>query len=232
MTINLRMITDNQAAFEMFPIEPASDVKPDWLSEMRTRIQTDPTVKSVQTTMPTLKACTGIRDTLEDGFILRAWCDFSVIIFPDGGFQYAHGASAPNRSVEIHAREQYQSVWPNHTAIKLVSPWAAVEKTGCRFMVVPAVYHSPNLTKHFMPHGVIDFKYQHSVNPFIVAEWKDKPYEIFISAGTPLLHVIPMTDKRVKLSCEAGDPHKYTAKRTVFLVSQYKRMRKFIDDRW
>lgn len=232
MSIRLRMVTDNQAAFEMFPIVPASDVKPDWLSKMRSREQLDPEIKSVTTSVPTLKACTGIRDTLETGFILRAWADFSIIIYPDGGFQFSQANAAPRPSIEIHARKQYEQVWANHTAIKLVSPWAAIEETGCRFMAVPPAYHSPNLVKHFMPHGILDFKYQHAVNPFILAEWGKEPYEIFISAGTPLLHLVPITDKKTNLVLERGDPTKHTYNKNVFLVSQYRRMRKFIDDRW
>ena len=89
--------------------------------------------------------------------------------------------------------------FPNHHHLKLISPWLIYEKTGTPFVFTGCPWAQlndlPDLT--VMP-GIVNYRYQHGsdVNAFLPKRQQD----LQISAGTPLAHLIPMTEKKVKVS--------------------------------
>ena len=98
-----------------------------------------------------------------------------------------------------------------------MSPWLIKEKTGIQFYVTNPFWNNPDLMdKLFITTGILDFKYQCAthVNSFI----KKQNANILIQAGTPLVHMIPITEKKVKVKC-----HTVTAQEHKEIWDEHKR---------
>lgn len=222
--IKLSVTTDLYPAFELFPVELAANYPPDWLAKMQTYATDDTLTSSFiahRKRFPTIKACPGVSGTINKGVLLRNWNDVSIIVNPDGSYEY-NGALPFRTPVEVHTREQYDKVWPNYIAIKLLSPWSFVEKTGVDFIMTPAVYHSNLWLTNPMPHGIMNFRAQHSSHVFLLAELKNETYEIFIKAGEPLAQLIPLSDRELEMDVSYSTSAAETSHKPFFL-NGYKR---------
>jgi hypothetical protein len=51
-----------------------------------------------------------------------------------------------------------------------------------------------------MPPGTLDFKYQNATNINLFLKYAKEAQEFIISAGTPLYHIIPLSEREVELS--------------------------------
>ena len=148
---------------------------------------------------PTWKKCRGIIDLFTVGFILPNWADCQVEMFDDGKFNVSNH-HIPNAAISVgyHDRNQYgNTIFKDYGHIKFDSPWFLREKTGVQFPWNPCLYHDTNQKDiiQILP-GVMDYKYQMStnVNMFIKKGSIAKFY-----AGDPLVHIIPISEKKVKL---------------------------------
>ena len=87
--------------------------------------------------------------------------------------------------------------------MKIVFPWHIEEKTGVQFLLQKPMWTTNNdplmINKIVSAGGVIDFKSQHCLHLHTFAEIPPVNYEFIWNVGMPLLHMIPLTDKTIKL---------------------------------
>jgi hypothetical protein len=111
-----------------------------------------------------------------------------------------------------HNTKEFDSpVFSDLIHIKIMSPWFIQEKTGCEFQ-----WNSPwwnNVSQHnkfFIPPGIVEYKYQHrsNINMFI----NKSPSNFMIAAGTPLVHIVPLSDKDVQIKCHYLPQEEYNKK--------------------
>lgn len=155
---------------------------------------------------PTIRKCDGVTDLYSNGFMLPAWDSFKIEVLNDQ--EHVIQSTANHVIGETHGRWQVgNDIYKGYAHVKVISPWFVKEKEGVKFTWnQPTWNKTENLTDCTILSAVVDFKYQFltHVNMFIktgaIVGW---------DAGDPLVHLIPMSERRVKIKTHCIDIHEY-----------------------
>jgi hypothetical protein len=160
----------------------------------------DPNSK-IEAPLSTIKKCIGIQHLFSNGFIIPAWADFHIEIQKTGKLMYASPAEF---QVDQHPTFQlWDGLYDGYGHVKISSPWVIHEKSGVSFTWNQCDWHNTkNAEICKIVSGVLDFKYQHqsNINMFVK---KDSVYSA--NAGDPLVHLIPISEKNVKIKTHLVD---------------------------
>jgi hypothetical protein len=199
-TIVVDCFTDEASAYDFYPIKNSKSYYPEWWKNVQNTIVQETPAGPID--RPTIKFCDGILNLYKNSFVLPSWTDIQIKTTYDS-FYIMLAKQCVNQSYpmfENHGRSQHSDIFDNKIHMKLMSPWFLKQNNKCNFAMMPAVWHDPNNWANYtiLP-GMIDFKYQHSTNiNFFLEPNKDR---IFIEAGTPFYHIIPLTDETVEFKC-------------------------------
>ena len=201
--ITVDCFTYNSTLIENFAIDQASKYYPKYFKDIpkfaNVKAITDPNYSDSVMTVKnaTIKMCTGVTELFSNGFIIPAWHEFNIEVTPSGKVVIPSQFPEMN-SYEQHPRIQYgDSIYKDYTHIKLVSPWLVSESTGVKFSWNRCDWHRTDNAENFHAlSAIIDFKYQNAthVNVFV----KNGSIARF-DAGDPFVHLIPLSDQRVKI---------------------------------
>lgn len=196
--------TTNIDAHDVFPIQPAKKFYPLWWKKLPSSFSTE-TNSGVQMEQKTMKSCYGLSNHYRNGFILPLWSDLIVQTQADGlGNSYSYQYADMRSEIGVHPLDQMGLEFKSLVHVKLVSPWRIREKTGIEFIYMEPTWNYPgDLLIMSTPPGTIEYKYQHtsSVNMFLE---KGRKYKF--SAGRPMAHIIPITEKEVEVKCHLVSP--------------------------
>ncbi len=195
-TIVLDCFTTNSAIAELFPVSFLREHMPTWWKE----IPKSSAVGECPVEISTIKRCPGFRDLFKNTVCLPAWSQYKLYQDPTYGFSHV----APNRSADglPHQEEQMAGAYPDYQHYKLISPWNIKEKSGVNFLMTQASWHTSNPCGFHIPTGVLEFKYQHSTHVNLVAPKQEKLKEHDILPGVPLVYLVPLTEKKIKINIE------------------------------
>lgn len=232
--IHLDCFTCNNITYSTTPIVPASKAFPDWWQKLKPYTPTfhhtpeRPYHLDRESEM-TARDCYSIIELYKKGAILENWCDISFRM-EDGYFNYWYAANTTKP--DSHPRKQLGEGFPEHHHIKLISPWAFREKTGAQFLWMGAEWSLDKLEIKVLP-GVINFDIISQVNVNMMFPMRNGSFTI--SIGNPLVHLIPLTEKKLKihnhlvtkpefdkLSLSANLPSFYGCRKTVQLRKRNK----------
>ena len=159
----------------------------------------------------TIKRCIGFLDLYKNSFTLPLWSDVCVNVTEHGlAWKFADGESL----ITIHNPIQYGNNFSDLRHIKIMCPWILHEKTGCNFVYMQSTWSmlDSKLKNLIMLPAVTNFKHQHvlHVNTFLPS----KTESYFAKLGTPLVHLIPMTDNEVEFKSHhiSGDEYRTMSK--------------------
>jgi hypothetical protein len=199
-TITLDCFTYLETTALNHPITRAGKFYPEELRDLpksvSKKISTNPR-SNIQTELLTVKSCNGLTDLYRNGFVLPAWDTFDLEMLGESNFLINN----PNGFIkgEYHHRDQYNNdIFKGYAHVKLLSPWYIKEKSGVQFVWMHPMWNrSDNIQNLSILPAVIDFKKQHSshVNTFIKIG-----SIISFNAGDPLVHMIPISDKKIKIN--------------------------------
>jgi hypothetical protein len=191
------------------PIEPASKFLPNWWKSLDASYEIYNEKFNVNHRKSTLKRCDSFVALYKKGFILPLWTDMQVQTNEN-----SYGCMFSDNSTDVvsHDRKQFDSpTFSNLLHMKIISPWVLQEKTGCEFSWnLPWWNNVEQRNDFYVLPGVIEFKYQHAtnINMFI----NNTPRNFMIAAGTPLVHMIPISDKDVEVKCHYLPQQEYNKK--------------------
>jgi hypothetical protein len=157
----------------------------------------------------TLKKCVGFTDLYTQGFIIPSWADFQLEMMEDGRHSIAnHTTSEVNGMFDQHQRNQFgDEIYPNCGHIKLVSKWWFKEKTSVKFTWNSCAWsNTSELENFYILPGVVDFKYQSGTH---INAFQRKGTIVKFNGGDPLVHLIPISDKKIKLHYHHLDMKEY-----------------------
>jgi hypothetical protein len=186
------------------PLLPALKFYPQWLRKIPSerieerRLPDSNEVHSLPS--GTLKGCPGVIDYFKTGVMAPLWTDASIAIHPDGRYTFA---SADNPfKLESHWPGQWDG-FHGYQHIKIVFPWHIEESTGVKFLLQKPMWTSNDnpvlINKFVSAGGVIDFKSQHCLHLHVFAELPQIRQEFILELGTPLIHLIPLTEKEIDI---------------------------------
>ena len=214
--ITLDAFTFSETIGLNFPIAPASKFYPkEWRDYPKDIVvkSNDRPESNLTENLPTIKYCNGITDLFAAGFILPSWATVSIECLGERNFNF----STQNMfSCDSHGRNQFGDMYNGYANIKFMSPWLLHEKTGVKFVWSQPSYHRYDIRDNFaVPNAVVDYKYQFATNINCFQKYNSI---INIVAGDPLVHMIPMTDKRVKLKVHILSKNEYDKKNNALIA--------------
>lgn len=217
--------TNQSGVNTYFPLERASRNLPDWWKQL------PKTSKYYQNGIPietsTMKRCVGFVDLIKNSWTIPMYTDLKIKIEDDGWNCVTAAGLADHRGelqiLESHNRDQYGSEFNDYYHFKILVPWLLEDNKGINFLMTGAYWNQTKLfDKCFFSPGVLNFKYQHSINVNFFTKREDKLIDI--AAGQPLAYLTPMTDNDIEIRFHLISDEEYKNK---IFVSTY--ASKFVD---
>ena len=232
--INVDCFTHNDMVYEHFRIDRASKFFPEEIKLLPNHVELKANHHPNSFLMEkigTLRKCNGIVDLFSVGMILPLWSNIHIEVTKEGQiFHVDRIARADDfNTFDVHDRIQYGSaIYGNQVNVKLLTPWYLEEKSGVKFTWNMCDWHRTDIAhKVRVVSGVLDFKYQHQLNTNLFIE---KNCIIKYNAGDPLVHMIPLSEKRLKLHHHLIDRNEFIDRsRKTMIETQYPNHRKLKD---
>lgn len=215
--------TFDKTIFELYKPQHASKFFPEEWKAMPKVYQTKAyaynPLSNMQIDSATIKTCPGFTDLFSSGFIIPSWSDMNIEAL--GNDVLCHSPSNMGLA-ETHPRTQvWDSLYEGYQQVKLLSPWLFKVKDDTKFTWMPCKWHRSDLAENFnVMTGVVEYRYQHTTN--IQAFIKGN---VFIGAGDPLVHIIPMSDRKIKFNyhlVEGGEFQSILGTKNLKYVGNYK----------
>ena len=182
---------------ESFPIIESKDLKLNWIKRAKEDFQNH--VKKGYNNKPGhehLTRCPGIFDLFKYGYIISLHKD--IVIRPK---QVPNILTPYQREVELatfHESSMHLIAKPPWTAkfiIKITTGWHVIAPKGLKFLILPIAY--PDTFDFTAAIGIFDFATGTQLN--VQMFWNTTEPETLIRAGTPLGHLIPLTEKKYQM---------------------------------
>jgi len=202
--------TERWAVRKHAPIRPAGEFKPTAWKKMPAYINKQ---KHKIDSEQTVKGCPGIKDFMETGFVIPAWCDMEILPSDDGNYvetRYSDPVynSAYHPADQVENETQLLTKFGVRAAVKLDCPWRIWSKSNWSVLYQPMFYHEDR-NYEAIP-GIIDHDLGALVSPLNIMLKEIKPTTI--KMGEPLCQLIPIKRETVvartgNLSETAVDRH-------------------------
>jgi hypothetical protein len=196
--IHVDCFTCNPDVYLNTPIVRAGKTFPDWYKELPKNkpqfILEENTGNHKLQDNQNLKNCQAVLEFYKRGIVLESWCDFYMKMDLENSTPH-YWWSGKEQAISFHRREQIGNGFLNHHHMKLVSPWFLEEKTGAKFMWVGAEWALDKFNFKILP-AVVSYDTQVVTNVNIMYPYETK--EFMITIGTPLVHIIPLSEKKLK----------------------------------
>jgi hypothetical protein len=200
--VNLTFYTEDNSSF----VNEKPTFKPDhpeWMKYLKNTFKHFDANSNSSYEVATVKNCPGIHYFMNEGIKIKMWQDLKIRVHPSGFVENLPTAvHSLDRPLVQHDPQQYTNLYPEFkTAFKLNNPWIAKCNKNIKFLFTESHY-STNFFRErnmYIAPGLIDFKYQSSLNVHIILDKKEKPYDLLIPYGTPLMTLFPLSDKKINL---------------------------------
>lgn len=220
----LDFYTGHQHLIDLVP--PARAKTPDWVSHLKSpKVYCQHTGRERSVSGSTIKTCPGFRDMFVNSFVIPAWTDIEIITDPAKNVASWYFGDSFTQ-IQQHDDWQVDSSFSDkYYVLKLQSPWYASTNTDISFVAAPAVWHWDKVTGDMdIPSGVFNFfRYRSgAVNVFLFIP-KHRAQNILIPAGTPLIYLTPMTERKItlRITNKSHEPHS----KLFFSRDYYKRLK-------
>jgi len=171
---------------DYFPLVRTNECTPEWFQNL-------PKGKH------NVRNCMGIKDLWSEGFMIPAWADHHISVYPDNTYnvQASHDQKSPasNHNLEREAT----GAWPDYINIKLHNPWFMWCDKPIKWLITQPVWHQSHPTDFIITPGVLEFRHNHQMLLNTLFKKTNTPYLTKIKAGDSLAQVIPITDEPFEL---------------------------------
>ena len=182
---------------ENFPIIESKDIKSNWVKSVRADFQK----YAREIDLPNfehLSRCPGIFDLFKYGYIITLQKD--LIIKPDmkGGFEWIVPRKVEDGGLVVHHQSTAliaNPPWAADFIVKIDTGWHVIAPKGIKFLMLPIAY--PDTFDFTAAIGILDPSMATQVN--FQMFWNGTDKETIIRAGTPLGHLIPLSEKKYQM---------------------------------
>lgn len=201
--IVIKSILPESYAFvkEMFPITPSHKFIPThWRKTPKSsfnweKMRPDTTVKS----------CSGIINTFTNGFIMPLWSDLAIKIENN---DYHTFFSDRISKIGVHSNDQFPNFYDDHLFFKVTSPWYFVGNKEFKMALLDPFYTQNKLKPYVMPYGITSSLNKKITTNFFMFVKKEQT-NFLIKSGTPIVQILFLTEKNVKIEPEVVTQHEY-----------------------
>lgn len=204
--------TSVEALAREYPIKKSSHHVPEWWKQLETTKHFSTNV-GIDRPYGTMKSCSGFVHLFRNSWTVPLWSDFKVRTLSNGEFVYVTPSDLSTQThtqetIGRHAPDQFKNAFGNYIHLKFMSPWLITEKSGVNFAMVSADWTVIDAIPDFrIPVGFLNFKVPSAPNINLFAPRKEHLYEI--DAGTPMVYLIPITERKVEFKTHAVSEAEY-----------------------
>lgn len=203
----LDCFTARSDVYSYFPIQPASKLIPDWWKKLPTNYTTNGLDEN-----PTMKGCAGFIDYYSEAISIPLWTDIAFrTIQANQSVQWL----CSDRLTPVHSHDLIQigdylsNNRSKYIHVKITSPWMLSCKKDIKFLFSGNTWSFDNPQDVIIPVGAVNYKYQNSVNINMLLFFNN--IQTFkLTAGIPLIHLFPITDKKIKLKTHLIGEEEYS----------------------
>lgn len=200
-TLNVYCFTTKELAFNFSKPMRASRALPSWFKELPTpSLPTDGI--SPLWVRKNLKSCPAIVNLYSSGFMLPLWSDLHIEASADQfRYQFIDGES----NIAPHPVHQFGgcTILNEYMHAKLQNPWVISTDKKINMMYTAPVWNNFGYGDIVVAPGsynTASTAIEANINLFIKRSQERKIYTLLL--GQPLVHVVPITEKRIKLHYE------------------------------
>ena len=158
----------------------------------------------------TTKSCLGIIGTFQNGYVMPLWSDVSIKLEPN---RFSYKFSDEMTKLQFHSNQQAPGFHDDYLICKVNSPWLIESSENINFLFCDPIF-ATGQKNYSAIYGIIP-AFNGYLNSNIFLLFKKEPSEIFIKHNTPLLHIIPITEKRIIFKTEVINFEEYTKKASI-----------------
>jgi len=202
--ITVDFITADYKAYDYFPIDKSNKFIPQWWKDIQQEYK-DERFKTKANRINTLKRCPGFMDVFRYSYTLPLWTSCEIILDKRINEEGYSTAAADGTEITSHPSLQAGRFMPSNSLIhfKFHSPWLgySTKSKDLLWDWAPAVWNNSNLLNRLIiPTAFRNFRGGTSTNihTFMNSERSDV---LNLEAGTPMIHMTPMTDSKVEVKC-------------------------------
>ena len=220
--------TSRSYVYKYAPIATANNFLPDWWKALPKEF-----IDEQQGNVPasTLKRCAGLIDLYGKGLVIPIWSDLRIQMHGDGGGTYRYNYSDLESTMTQHMPAQLGTFSiDNHIIfLKIDSPWLFECAENIDWHWSQPVWNYLAEKDFCVLPGVLNFKYTNETNINIMLKPQDNV--INIGHGMPLAHVIPLSDRPIKIRNHLISIEEFNRKKAmqaspiVFVGKHYKQMK-------
>lgn len=203
-TITVDFITNDYKSFEYFPIDKSNKFIPQWWKDIPQQYENE-NFKTKGMRVNTLKRCPGFMDVFKYSYTLPLWTDCEIVVDKNINEDGYSTLAVDGSGISSHPASQGGNFLTSNSLIhfKFHSPWYgySTKKRDLLWNWAPASWNNPSLINKLMiPTAFRNFRGGTSTN---IHTFMDSSIDdvLYINAGTPMIHMIPMTDKKVEVKC-------------------------------
>lgn len=204
--LKIRCYPQFDHAAKIFPIEKTRSFIPDWWKNLSATFY-DP--KS-SLNISTIKACPGFVDLYKKGITIPLWRDSVIKYDSERIVDVVIPTDEPVENLFVlHSVEQWQGLLPGHLHFKIVSPWMLETDEPVQFLMMDMTWNRKDSQEYLIPPGIVEFKYQHATHINVFLPPTKGFRELKLEAGTPMVQLIPLTDREIELEIMPADSNKF-----------------------
>lgn len=212
-SISIDAFTYSESVYKLYPPRLSRDYIPQWWRNLPTDFD-DQGFGAVKN--PTMKRCTGFIESFRSGFMIPLWCDLALEMFhePTGQTSFRYRFADGEGVIQTHPHQQFTGFYDVNSQqhMKVIVPWRIREKSGQNFVITQPVWNMGDLNRNItVLGGVADFRYQDSAHFQLLVNYPERGTKnsILIPADTPLMQIIPTSDRPVKIHTHLVERSKY-----------------------
>jgi hypothetical protein len=178
-------------AYDYAPIDYAEKFIPDWWKKLpKSELDFDMMNRKNES----MKSCAGFIDHMNRGLIIPLWSDLMLRTdYPDRyNFQFSDQVS----NCESHATSQRTGFQDERINVKIISPWLLRSEKNVSFTFLPPFWNNDVKLDFDLAIGTTNFYYQNSTHMNLLI---DPDSKILLTAGRPMMHIMPLTERKIKL---------------------------------
>lgn len=195
---------------DAYPIILAKNYRPKWVENSRNDC-VQKTKEVIVKDFAHVHHCPGIFELFQEGYIVPMWHD---LLIETNGDKKSYRWQVPTDSVinwmsDVPLINHHDSAaqfipYPDN-AMKIImkfnTPWRVITPKDVKLLIMPLSY--PDEQKFSSVTGILDPALSNELN--IQLFWHAINERVLIKAGTPMLHVIPLTEKKYEMVCRYKD---------------------------
>lgn len=205
--IVLDCFTSRSDVYTYFPLQYGSKMLPDWWKKIPNSYTTNGLDEN-----PTLKGCSGFLDFYTEAISVPLWSDISLRT-TQSNMSVQWLCSDKLTQIHSHDLKQIGSYLANNRSkyihLKITTPWMLSCKKDINFLFSGNTWALDNPQDLTIPTGISNFKYQNSININMLLFFNT--IQTFkLNAGISLIHLFPITDKKIKLKMHLIGEEEYS----------------------